>query len=166
MKIKNSLGFTLIELIVVLSVAAVISVIGIAAFVSYNQTQSLNTTAADIANIFSLAKSRTASEVKPSTCSGSLDGYEIRLCGITGSSCINSTAANYELDVRCNGSVASPPILTGKLPSNITFDSIQTTPLTYMYSVLTGGFSGAGTISLNGFGNGKTITVSSSGYVK
>src|SRR3989344_8135047 len=89
-------GFTLIELIVVISVAAVISVIGIAAFVSYNQTQSLNTTAADIANMFSVAKSRAASGVKPTPCeSQALNGYQIS---------INIAAKTYELNAIC------PPI--------------------------------------------------------
>ena len=158
-------GFTLIELIVVLSVAAVISLIGIAAFVSYSQTQSLNTAAADISNMFSLAKSRAASGVKPTTCSGSLDGYEIRLCGFTGSTCINSTSASYELDIRCNGSIASPPILTGKLPSNIIF-ILLTSSTTFSFPVLTGGFSQTGSslsppwpIYLSGFGKNKTIWV-------
>jgi len=158
-------GFTLIELIVVISVAAVVSVIGIAAFVSYNQTQSLNTTAADIANMFSVAKSRAASGVKPSTCSGSLDGYEIRLCGLSGSTCINSTSANYELDVRCNGLVAPPPMLTGKFPTNITFD-ISTSSRIFSFAVLTGGFSQAGTIVLTGFGKSKSITVDSLGNAR
>lgn len=150
-------GFTLIELIVVLSVAAVISVIGIAAFVSYNQTQSLNTTAADIANMFSVAKSRAASGVKPTTgpCfTQTLDGYRISI----------TIPRTYKLDAVCPSGISN--ILTSTLPNNITFDSIQTTPLAYMYPVLTGGFSGGGTIVLSGFGKSKSITVDSLGNVK
>ena len=156
MKIKNSsAGFTLIELIVVLSVAAVISVIGIAAFVSYNQTQSLNTTAADIANMFSVAKSRAASGVKPTTapCStGTLNGYKVFIIG----------SSIYELDAVCSSQPSL--VLRSTLPSNIIF-AIQTgSP--YMYSVLTGGFSGGGQIVLSGFGKSKTLTVDSSGNVR
>ncbi len=154
--IIKSLGFTLIELIVVLSVAAVISVIGIAAFVSYNQTQALNTTAADIASMFSVAKSRAASGVKPTTCSSSqsLDGYQIFI------SIVNRT---YKLNAIC------PPvtslILTSILPSTISFSN--PTDMTFFFPVLTGGFTkSSDTIDLSGFGRSKTITVDSLGNVK
>ena len=155
--IRKSEGFTLIELIVVLSVAAVISVIGIAAFVSYNQTQSLNTTAADIANMFNLAKSRAASGVKPTSCSSSqaLNGYQIL---------INIANRTYELNAIC------PPvtslILRNTLPNPITFSSAD--PTTYFFPVLIGGLSasGARTIVLSGFGKTKTITVDSLGNAR
>ena len=151
---KSQFGFTLIELIVVLAVAAVISVIGIAAFVSYNQTQSLNTAAADIANMFNVAKSRAASGVKPTTapCSvQTLNGYRISIIA----------SSTYQLDAVCPSGTSN--ILTNTLPSTIIFTSPSTA---FTFSVLTGGFSGAGTIVLSGFGQSKTITVDSSGYVK
>ena len=172
---KSGAGFTLIELIVVISVAAAISVVGIAAFVSYNQSQALDTAAADIISMFNLAKSRAASQVKPADCSGqTLDGYEIRLCGLTVPEvCKNPDGASYELDVRCNGEVVETPILTGKLPSNVIFDSSLTTSTTYTYSVLTGGFSQTGssspppwTIALTGYNMHKSITVDSLGNAK
>lgn len=159
-KLKNILkfkeGFTLIELIVVISVAAVISVIGIVSFVSYNQTQSLNTAASDIANMFSLAKSRAASGVKPTTplCSDqTLNGYQISI------SVANST---YQLDAICP--LGSSNILTSKLPNNINFNSAN--PATFTFPVLTGGFSGEGTIFLVGFGKTKSITIDSLGNAK
>lgn len=155
--IKKSLGFTLIELIVVISVAAVISVIGIAAFVSYNQTQLLNTAASDIANMFNLAKSRAASGVKPTTCSSSqsLNGYQIL---------INITNRTYELNAIC--SPAASLIVRNTLPNPIIFSSAD--PTTYLFQVLTGGLSanGARTIVLSGFGKTKTITVDSLGNAK
>src|SRR3989344_9094439 len=148
---KSGAGFTFIELIIVLSVTAIISVIGIVSFVSYNQTQSLNTAAADISNMFNLAKSRAASGVKPNFCFGTLDGYEIRLCGLLGSTCINSDSADYELDVICSGIAISPPVLTGKLPSNIVFNAL-TNSTVFTFPVLTGGFSGGDTtIVLTGY---------------
>ncbi len=156
-KIKNSFaGFTLIELIVVISVAAVISVIGIAAFVSYNQTQSLNTAAADIANMFSLAKSRAASGVQPSTapCNvQSLNGYQISIIA----------SNSYKLDAVCpSGTSNVIPITT--LPSPIIFTSPS---MTFTFAVLTGGFSGGGTtIVLSGFGKTKSITVDSLGNLQ
>lgn len=161
LRIKHkSSGFTLIELIVVISVAAVISVIGIAAFVSYNQTQALNTTAADIANMFSVAKSRAASGVKPTTgpCfTRTLDGYRISI----------TIPRTYKLDAVCPSGISN--ILTSILPSTISFS----TDATFFFAVLTGGFTQTGSSSpppwpiyLTGFGKSKTIWVDSLGNVK
>ena len=123
LRIKHkSSGFTLIELIVVISVAAVISVIGIAAFVSYNQTQSLNTTAADIANMFSVAKSRAASGVKPTTgpCfTQTLDGYRISI----------TIPRTYKLDAVCPSGISN--ILTSILPSTISLVLMRPFPLLF-----------------------------------
>ncbi|HEY4504535.1 MAG TPA: prepilin-type N-terminal cleavage/methylation domain-containing protein [Candidatus Paceibacterota bacterium] len=154
-KIQNySAGFTLIELIVVLAVAAVISLVGIAAFVLYSQSQSLNATAADIANMFNVAKSRAASGVKPSSCvSQTLSGYKISLV---------TSGDTYGLYAVCSS--GDYGILAGKLRSNIAFD--PTSSETFFFPVLTGGFTGEGTIVLNGFGQTKTITVDSLGNVR
>ena len=150
---KSQFGFTLIELIVVLSVAAVISLIGIAALVSYSQSQSLNTAASDIANMFNVAKSRAASQVKPSSCSGTLNSYRISI------SIINKT---YQLDAVCSS--GDSLILTNTLPSNISFDSASSP--TFSFSVLTGGFTRSGTIVLKGFGETKNVIVDPSGNVR
>ena len=158
-QLSSGAGFTLVELIVVISVAAVISVIGIAAFVSFNQSQSLNAAAGDIANMFSLAKSRAASGVKPTPCeSQTLNGYQIS---------INIAAKTYELNAIC------PPItwfiLKNTLPDPITFSSeYPPDPTEYFFPVLIGGISasGARTIVLSGFNKTKTITVDSLGNVR
>ena len=67
MKFKHvEKGFTLIELMVVFSILAVLSTIGVAAFVSFSRTQTLNAAASDIKSMLNLAKSRAYSQVKPS----------------------------------------------------------------------------------------------------
>ncbi len=151
---KSQSGFTLVELIVVLSVAAVISIVGIAAFVSYNQTQSLNTAAADISNMFNLAKSRAASGVKPSTapCSvQTMDGYRISI----------ATPRTYSLDAVCSSGTSN--ILTSIMPSALSFNANKT----FTFRVLTGGFTGGSTtIIISGFGKSKTLTVDSLGNVR
>lgn len=168
-KSENSLaGFTLIEMIVVFAIIAVLSTLGVASFVSYGRSQALNSSVSDLVTILNLAKSRAQSQVKPS-CAGSLDGYEIRLCGVSGSptTCINSINANYELDARCNGSVVSPPISTGKLSQNVSFGSYPspTTTTSIFFSVLTGGVAGFGTIAMTGYSQTKSIVVDQSGNI-
>src|SRR3989344_2043476 len=153
-------GFTLVELIVVISVAAVVSVIGIAAFVSYSQTQSLNTAAEDIGNMFCLAKSRAASGGKPTTApcdTQALQGYKITI----------THPSTYQLDALC--SLGSSPVLPPKNLSNnnnITFTTPASSPTSFTFSVLTGGFSQTGTIVLSGFGKDKTITIDSLGNAR
>lgn len=166
LKFKNSsAGFTLIELIVVFAIIAALSTLGVASFVSYSRTQALNSAVNDLVSILNLAKSRAQSQVKPS-CAGPLDGYEIRLCGVSGSptTCINTIDADYELDARCNGSVVSPPISTGKLSQNVSFDP-STTTTSIFFSVLTGGVQGFGTIAMTGYSQTKNIVIDQSGNI-
>jgi len=162
LRIRNkrfSEGFTFIELIIVLSVTAIISVIGIVSFVSYNQTQSLNTAAEDIVSMFNLAKSRAASGVKPSTapCSvETLNGYQISI------SIVNKT---YRLDAVCSSGTSL--ILTSTLPNTDQISFSNPTDMTFFYAVLTGGFTKSNdTIDLTGFNKSKTITIDSLGNAR
>lgn len=156
---KSQFGFTFIELIIVLSVTAIISVIGIVSFVSYNQTQALNTAAEDIVSMFNLAKSRAASGVKPSTapCSvETLNGYQISI------SIVNKT---YRLDAVCSSGTSL--ILTSTLPNTDQISFSNPTDMTFFYAVLTGGFTkSSDTIDLTGFNKSKTITIDSLGNAK
>ncbi|MBI1919208.1 prepilin-type N-terminal cleavage/methylation domain-containing protein [Candidatus Microgenomates bacterium] len=49
-------GFTLIELIVVVSILTVLSTLGIAAFINYSRTQALNEAVSDVATMLQTAK--------------------------------------------------------------------------------------------------------------
>ncbi len=82
--IRKSAGFTFIELIVVFSVIAILSSVGIASFVSYSRTQQLNSSSSELVTLINLAKSRSASQIKPNNigiCSNNatLEGYEVRI---------------------------------------------------------------------------------------
>ncbi|OGH23668.1 MAG: hypothetical protein A2958_02750 [Candidatus Levybacteria bacterium RIFCSPLOWO2_01_FULL_38_13] len=154
---SRNLGFTLIELLIVIGASAVISVVGVSAFVTYSQSQALNSASSDIISLFNLARSRAYSQIKPSSCSGSLAGYRISL---------DTTNAQYSLEAVCSSS-ATFVVLNKKLPSNIIFlDSPATNPTTYSFPVLTGGVHSGGTIRLKGYGKEKTLTVDSQGNVK
>lgn len=138
---KNT-GFTTIELLIVFSIIAILSMVGIAAFVNYSRTQALNTATSELVTLLNTARSRAQSQVKPSVCSTQeLNGYEVRLCGIDSSECINSSGYNYELDVKCGG---NPHLVEGKkLPANITFSDVVYPPSSgkpsYLFTVLNGG---------------------------
>ncbi len=190
-KIFNLKGFTLIELIIVFTVLAILSVGGIAAFVSYSQLQSLSNDRENIIAIVNLAKANTTSQFKPTStakCQGTLEGYSVVF------TTSGSDANTYQLYVRCSGNNpgSSPPReiemrdAPYKLSKGISFITSGATPMnvsSVFFPLLTGGIVvknniGTGSIVncndsspcrivIDGFGKGpKTITMGSSGSIK
>lgn len=162
--IRHQRGFTLIELIVVFMVIAILSVIGVAAFVSYGRIQTLESASSALTSALLLAKSRALSQVKPSECTDKiLSGYQVYL---------NIPSNSYELDAVCSRFTYRIPPPTRTLPKNISFDPIKTTSTLFFFPVISSGVvisNGAqntGTIVLTGYGNTKTITVDSIGGIK
>ena len=152
-------GFTLIELMVVLSVTAVLGTLGIAGFTTYNQVQILQSATSEVVSVLNLAKSRAQSQIKPSnlcSSSGSLEGYKVEILA----------PKNYTLYLRCNVSESStkdePVDEEAKvLPSDLNFGS----NVSFFFPVQTGGVQTSGQIVISGFGRSKTIIVNSLGGV-
>jgi len=162
--IDNRNGFTLLELLVVFVIIAIISTVSLAAFVSYNKIQTIKSAAFDVISLLQDAKSRTQSQVKPSIAacnSNTLNGYEVRICGLTGSLC--NTQNTYELHVRC-GNLTSK-LSTKTLPANVAFDSATTTSTQFFFKVISGGVDGAGSIGITGYGNTLRVTVTQQGAI-
>ena len=152
---NNRSGFTLIELIVVFGTIAFISTIGIASYVNYSQSQSIQAATQDLVTTIQLAKSRANSQVKPPLCQGQLlDGYRVVI------SIVNK---QYSLDVVCGGNVY--PLSTTKLPNNIRFDQ-STNVANLFFAIITGAVEGNGTIAITGYNKTKCITVDSVGIMK
>lgn len=175
------LGFTLIELIVVFSIIAVLSLIGVAAFVSYSRVATLQSASSDLSSMLILAKSRANSQVKPLStqipqCNSQtvLNGYKVVICPTATSNVICDSANSYVLGVVCATSSCSDSLCSNIipqkiqesiLPKDITFDSGTTSTL-FFFPIISGGVGGAGKIILDGYGNQKTITVDSTGGVE
>ena len=152
---KSSEGFTLLELIVVFSVIAILSTIGIASFVTYSRTQALDSATLQFENTVNQAKSESLSQVKPDTCPGQLSGYEVDI--------LNST--QYSMSVICGSTIGT----TTTLPTNISF---TTPPATVFFPVLSGGVQVTGissgppwNIALTAYGLTKTVTIDSVGNI-
>lgn len=149
----RELGFTILELIVVFAIIAILSTVGIAAFVSYGRTQTLQTSVSEVSVLLNLAKSRSLSQIKPSVCSSQiLNGYQV----------VISLPDKYEMDVVCSGFAYK---IQGKtLPTNITFNSQGT----YFFPILVSGvrIQGPATIVLTGYGQQKSITLTSIGGIQ
>lgn len=160
--ISNLRGFTLIELIVVFSVIAVLSTIGVASFVSYSRAQTLQQATNDFITVLNTAKARASAQVKPSpTCisTSALQGYSVT---------VNIVARTYSLNVICSGTTTA--ISTSTLPTNVSFNSAAgippTTTTNVRFSVLTGGVTGTGNVVLSSYGATKTVTINSVGGIQ
>lgn len=153
-------GFTLIELILVFSMIGIISIFGIASFISYNKSQTLNTAVSDVTAMLNLAKSRASSQFKPTggNCdSRPLDGYQVVF-----------TTTTYSLNAICGGSVDSLTNPAKTLSQPFTFDASRT----FLFHSLSGGVDCAPTscgtaITINGYSGQatKTITVYADGRI-
>lgn len=152
---KKSSGFTLIELSIAISILAILTTAGLAAFVNYSRTQALQTAAYDLRTTLNLAKSRSFSQVKPAQCGNqTLDGYKVA---------IYITSNSYELIALCAGNVYVAKSTT--FPSGIAVTS-DSTSTSFFFPVISGGVAGSGYVVLTGFGQTKTITVDQIGTIK
>ena len=152
-------GFTLIELLVVLAIIAFVSTVTVASFVSYGKKSTLKQASLDVSSLLRDAKYRTQSQIKPSSCSGTFQGYRVAICGLTGSSC--NTPDTYTLSLVCSGGTTL--ISTKTLPTNIHFTNNGTTSRSFLFGVLTNGVIGAGAVALTGYGTDTTIITVGSG---
>lgn len=175
-------GFTLIEIIVVFTIIAILSLIGVASFVSYGRMATLQNGASDLTSTLLLAKSRAISQVKPLSSQApqcndqtALNGYKVVLCPTSSSNIICDSADSYVFGVVCSSTACSDSLCSNItpqkiqsriLPQNITFDS-GSTSTSFFFPVISGGVGGApAKIILDGYGNQKTINIDSTGGVQ
>jgi prepilin-type N-terminal cleavage/methylation domain-containing protein len=146
-------GYTFVELLVVISIIGLFSMISIASFVGYNDKQVLDANAKNVKNVYLLARSKAASQVKPPVCgTDTLNGYQVLLK-------VNNV---YELDVVCGN---NPYLISSKsLPQNISFDPTSTNKV--LFKVTTANIGSAATISISRSGTTKTIQIDTSGTIK
>lgn len=172
-KSEKENGFTLIELLVVFSVTVMLSIVGIAAFVDYSRAQTVQAASYELATMFNVAKSRAQSQVvldknNNSLCTSSpLTGYEVRLCNVRSSLCINTNNTDadtqndhdYELNVVCGQTFVN--IDSKKLAANVSFGSetILTTQTSFLFYALTGGTRNSARITVCGYNRSKVVQI-------
>jgi len=151
MKPRAILGFTLIELLVVITIIGLLAGGGVAAYSSFNQTQTLKTVANDLKNNLRLAQSKALASEKPAGCDLVFDGYRVDI-----------PSSSYSLVALCNGGQVMeasrrpfPPLPAG----------VSLSPAQVVFRPLGGGATDA-TIFVSGFGKTITVTVTKTGEIR
>jgi prepilin-type N-terminal cleavage/methylation domain-containing protein len=145
----NNNGFTIIELIVVFSVIAVLSTVGIASFVSFSRAEELQTATNDYINTLNLAKARALSQVKPVGCQGALSGYRVDLV----------SNQKYALFVVCGGDIEMTHV---DLSKNISISNWTTSGArSVFFPIISSGFFGNGNVQMAAYGLYKCIVIDS-----
>lgn len=147
-------GFTLLELIIVMTIGTVLLSMGIASFNNYNNLQKVKQAALTLRNNLRLAQTYAISAEKPAGCASPLDGYLVSF----------PTNDSYTIRPQCNGA-AGNPVVTYAIPDPLTFSAY---PASILFRVLTAGtnLAGATPITISGFGSTATVTVYPSGDIK
>jgi prepilin-type N-terminal cleavage/methylation domain-containing protein len=167
---KDCPGFTLVELLVSISVVAILSGIGLAAFSSFNRRQIVASATRQLVSDLRLAQSKADSNEKPTACQASevdLLGYEF---------IIETANRHYKITPVCALSPPLPSIKTVDIPGVIRLacatcpnpnDNVQIFFKTLRQGVASSGFNSESklTITLTGYGATRSATLTSSGEI-
>lgn len=146
-------GFSLIELLVVFVLIGISMVTSIAAFYSYNKSQSYITSVSDVVHYLNLAKSRARSQVKPSLCgTKTLKYYQVYFV---------APGSTYRLKVLCDTTLITLESKT--LPTGVTFTDAS--PISVNFLVSTGIPMQARIIHIAGPSKNTTITINEVGVI-
>ena len=165
-------GFTLIELIVVFSITTILSMVGIASFVTFSRQEAVTTGTSELKTMLTRAKSLTFSQVKPNQCTATqqFNGYKVLVCCSSGNLCPQpcQLGGDYELQVVCANNPVS--IDTRTFAKQVTVDTTlsKTTSRSFWFQPVTAAVVGAGKVTIKGIGYNKTatLTVSSTGIIQ
>lgn len=149
--IKRRYGFTLVELMVTITIIGILVTVGVAGYSRFNQTQTLRTAANDLKNNLRLAQNKALSQQKPSGCT-CLSGYQVVI-----------SSSSYQMQAFCDLDPKIPcgPTETFTMPTRITLSP----SLTVYFYVLEGGAEPAA-ITVSGFGKTPiTVTVKKTGEI-
>ena len=151
---KFSAGFTLLELLITISIITLLFTIGIASYQNFNRTQIVNQTVKELKENLRLVQSKALSGEKTSACgANTLIGWQI-----------NFTDSNtYKIQVLCSATPSDVKTI------DLTGDLVKTAgPNTVLFRVLARGVDGSGEIIIKGFGSTKvaSVTVSNTGEIK
>lgn len=161
---NEQLGFTIIEILVVFSLVAFLSGIGIISFVTYSRSQELSQSASNIKLFVQEAKFNALSSVK-SVNSGENTSIDCGTESLTGYSVeIFQAAKELRMFMLC-ANASSQLVKTFKLPENLSFTA-STTCSEVQFEVVSANPTGLPCdIQFVGYGSQKTVAVDRIGNV-
>jgi prepilin-type N-terminal cleavage/methylation domain-containing protein len=161
LRIKKSMkrnGFTLIEIIVSVTLLLLLSGLFVANYTGFNNPQTVSQSVSDVIMNLQAARTKAVSGVKPALCVtlDTLVGYRVDF---------TATGSTYTVQARClvSGSEQGVgEIMTYTLPSGVKFSPI---PFSMTFYALDRGASADQTISIVGNGVTKKVSVFKSGVI-
>lgn len=142
-------GFTIIELLVAMSITLLLAGGVVAAFNNFNDNQRVQQGAITLKSNLRFAQNKAISGEKPTGC-GTLTGYTVTFA-----------ATSYAMQAVCDG-VPTGGIVTFSLPAGIAFSP---TPSAISFTVLNGRAGGSSTITLSGLYKSFTVQVAADGTI-
>lgn len=148
-------GFTLIDLLVTMSIMGILFGLGVAKYNEFNRRQILDQAAQGVKSNLRLAQSKaSAGEKPPGWCNGpgqALRGYRVFF----------SSNTRYLIEAACsNGQFREAGLVD--LPSGVTGPGGKSV----LFKVLAQGVEKAESVTLLGFGESRTITITAVGEIK
>jgi len=145
-------GFTLIEILIVLSLIGLLTSLGMASYSSYNATQIVASNASNVETLLTEAHSQAISQVIPASCgSNTLSGYEVD---------VTLNGQIYTLSAVCG---SKQLISTNTLPPQVTFANGSTASV--VFNAETGIISNPSAIIITGYGQTHTVSINTTGDV-
>ncbi len=130
-------GFTLIELIVTITIVLLLSGGAIVQYNAFTDNQRLKQAALTLKSNFRFAQSKAASGTKPASGCSELVGWDVRF----------SSSTSYEIQAQCTPQGSVGEITVATLPAGITFSPV---PATITFRVLNQGVRTNPTVTLVG----------------
>lgn len=150
---NNLKGFTFVELLLSVSIIAVVAGASITSFTNYTRSQIYTQGIAEFMDSLSVARSRAIAQIKPAGCgSGQLEGYDVR---------VTVGGGNYTQNVRCGGNAIQTS--AKKLPDGVVF--LGGSSANVLFSVSNGTVGTPGAFIISGFGQTKTVAVNQTGKI-
>lgn len=148
---KSCPGFTLIELLVMITIITLLFSIGLAQYNRFNRRQILTKAKDELVSNLRLAQSKSLAAEKPVECTDAITGHKVKFI----------SNQNYKIVAVCGDEVDLKTDIV--LPTEVTK---QAGPDEIFFRVLSQGSPTDATITLLGFGETQTVTITTAGEIK
>lgn len=162
LKVKSGTGYTLIEILVSITIIALLFIFGYASFREFSRRQAINSAVRVVRGDLRLAQQQALAGNKPADpkCNAPnlLDGYYFR-----------AASTSYTIEAACSG-VSGGPVTTKSVSLSSDISMTAPSPNPILFKVLGQGtnISSTATVVLTqaGTNNTQTITITSGGEIK